>query len=82
MQIDNFPEKVDRLLNSISKVYFDQDSFDSIFDSQKRNDKERLKMMMKDNNVKSKMARAQLGGPSNYPKPTDVEMLEKEIASL
>jgi hypothetical protein len=31
--IDNFPERMDRFLNCISQVYFQQDSFDAIFSS-------------------------------------------------
>ena len=41
-QIDNFPERVDRLMDTISKVFLDQNPFDSMF----VNSTEAMKMMM------------------------------------
>jgi hypothetical protein len=47
-QIDNFPERVDRLMDTISKVFLDQNTFESMFmNSNKARSKEAMKMMMK-----------------------------------
>ena len=46
-EVNDFPEKVERLLNCISKVYFDQDQFEAIFDSSNPANKQMMKKMMK-----------------------------------
>jgi len=75
VQIDNFPEKVDRLLSCISKVYFDTERFDRMFKShQGKGGKDGMKMMMKDNVMKSRMAMLmQQGKPKNVNNLADVE---------
>lgn len=48
INLDNFPEKVDRLLSCISKVYFDSDRFAAIFENGtgKEQGKEGMKKLM------------------------------------
>ncbi len=47
-QIDQFPETMERFMDCISKVYFDQDTFEALFYSaHKGKDKDTMKAMMK-----------------------------------
>ncbi|CAH1793770.1 unnamed protein product [Owenia fusiformis] len=84
-EIDNFPDKVERLLNCISKVYFDQDRFDQIFlDSRNMNmtSKEALKELMKDKEAKKTIGEASGRKRMKQPSMTEVEHLEQSIYKL
>ncbi|XP_064630503.1 uncharacterized protein LOC135489174 [Lineus longissimus] len=54
MQLDNFPDKIDKLLNTISKVYFDHDKIDALLDPSKMGNegKAAMKMMLKQQRIK------------------------------
>ncbi|XP_064641904.1 uncharacterized protein LOC135496476 isoform X2 [Lineus longissimus] len=84
MQIDNFPDKIDKLLNSISKVYFDHDKIDALLDPNKmgKDGKATMKMMMKQQQMmdaqKDNQARAAALN-IHMPMP-DVESIERRFS--
>ncbi|CAD5112526.1 DgyrCDS1737 [Dimorphilus gyrociliatus] len=55
--LDNFPEKVDRLLNCISKVYFDSDRFAAIFENGtgREQGKEGMKRLMQQHRIQKSL---------------------------
>ncbi|XP_074649181.1 polycystin-1-like [Tubulanus polymorphus] len=82
MEIDNFPEKVEKLLEYISKVYFDHDKIDAILDPGKSGaSKDMMKNIMKQNNLKSnaKANNVQNHGLGEWKPMPDVEDIDSDI---
>ena len=75
VQIDNFPHKVDKLLNSISKVYFDNDNIDALFDPSKMSgNKDLYKNLLKNNSLMDKnTAKRVPAGPLPEVEETDLK---------